>query len=124
VKGGIIFMPYKNGKSAWNFKDLTSKTFGRLIVLDRAENKHRKARWNCECQCEKKTKKTILGQDLIRQKVQSCGCISSENNIKRSTRHGQAKTRLYNIYLGQFDTLEEASEARRQAEIKYWGNER
>lgn len=36
------------------FIDLTNKTFGKLLVLKRAENRNQQTMWLCECQCEKK----------------------------------------------------------------------
>lgn len=57
--------------------DITGQRFGRLTVLERAENsKDGKARWICKCDCG--NIKTILGTHLRRGKIVSCGCYSHE----------------------------------------------
>lgn len=33
------------------FKDLTGKTYGRLTVVERVENRHGAAQWRCQCRC-------------------------------------------------------------------------
>ena len=59
-------------------KDLTGLTFGRLTVIERAENsKQGTARWRCVCVCGKK--KIIRSQSLVRGESQSCGCIKRKD---------------------------------------------
>lgn len=63
-------------------KDLTGMTFGRLTVLQRADDyvepksKKRHPQWLCRCEC--KNEKVILGSSLKRGLTKSCGCISKE----------------------------------------------
>lgn len=52
---------------------MTGQTFGKLTVLNRAENdKYGKAQWLCQCQCG--NKKIINGASLRKGLTQSCGC--------------------------------------------------
>ncbi len=77
--------------------NLTSQKFGRLEVLERAENdKDGNARWRCKCECG--TEKRILGGSLLYGKSISCGCFKREKASERATTHGEAKTRLYAVW--------------------------
>lgn len=67
--------------------DLTGKTFndGMITVVQRAENKGRKARWLCSCQCGKEF--VAYGYSLRAGLTKSCGCLSNtelgEEKMKR-----------------------------------------
>lgn len=71
-----------------NFKDLTGQYFGRLKVLERAEDyvdkkgKHY-VQWICECQCQEKNIVIIKRGNLTRHITQSCGCLQRELVSKR-----------------------------------------
>ena len=93
--------------------DLTGKKFGRLVVLERAENDWNKnPRWRCRCECGREV--IVLGHLLRNGNTTSCGCFSREchsalmktRNAKgqgkqpRHITHGGSKTRLYNIWIG------------------------
>lgn len=79
------------------FEDLTGKTFGRLKVIERAEDKIYKVgnrekvavRWLCECQCENKTRKIVFGESLKKGLATSCGCIKK----KRRTCKNKGKSK-------------------------------
>lgn len=64
-------------------KDLTGKTFGRLVVLRQADDyvspqgRHY-ARWLCECSCEKHTQCVVVGSRLTTGQTKSCGCYARE----------------------------------------------
>jgi len=45
-------------------KDLTGKTFGKLLVIERAENNNKQTMWLCECQCIDKNLKIVRGSHL------------------------------------------------------------
>lgn len=73
------------------FIDLTGKRFGRLIVIERVENKCGSSiRWLCRCDCG--NTKIIQGGSLKRNKTKSCGCLYKT--------HGQSYTRLYRCWGG------------------------
>lgn len=61
--------------------DITGQRFGRLLVLERAENStDGKARWLCQCDCG--NKKIIIGTHLRKGTIISCGCYSKERASK------------------------------------------
>lgn len=66
----------KNGHN--NFKNLTGKRFGRLIVLNLAEktDKYNTKYYLCKCDCGKE--KIIRGSQLTTGKTKSCGCLNLE----------------------------------------------
>lgn len=60
--------------------DLKNKTFGRLTVLERAENnKQGQPQWLCQCNCEgENSLKVIKGSSLRSGHTKSCGCLQRE----------------------------------------------
>ncbi len=61
--------------------DLTGQTFGRLTVLDRADNYvtpsgHERVQWYCKCECGKGV--IVIGSNLKNGRTQSCGCLQAE----------------------------------------------
>jgi hypothetical protein len=80
-------------------KDIKGMRFGRLTVLERAENnKHGQARWLCLCDCGSET---IVGSgNLSSGNTMSCGCLHREGLITRNTVHGECHSRLYDIWAG------------------------
>lgn len=78
-------------------KDLTGHMFGRLTVLERAgSDRNKKALWLCRCECGQITK-AITG-DLTSGNTKSCGCFKREQVVKTKTKHGQSRSRLYDVY--------------------------
>ena len=64
-------------ESPANFQDLRGKTFGRLLVLNRAENgPNWQVRWNCVCSCGNPV--TVLAGHLNSGHTRSCGCFQKE----------------------------------------------
>lgn len=75
------------------FIDLTGKRFGRLIVLERAENDNqKKPQWRCECDCGNQT--VVRANALRRGTIVSCGCYVKE--IHKT--HGDSGSRLYAVW--------------------------
>ena len=85
--------------------DLTGKKYGRLTVIERAEDyispkgiRHRK--WNCRCECG--STKPVRQTELLQGKTKSCGCLQKEQATKRITqrskKHGKKGTKLYNVW--------------------------
>ena len=59
------------------FKDLTGQKFGRLTVIERAENdKSGNVRWRCRCECGNFC--VVAGGKLTSEHTQSCGCLKRE----------------------------------------------
>ena len=85
--------------------DLTGQRFGRLTVLERAQNIGKDVAWLCQCDCGKQS--AVLGNSLKRGLSKSCGCLRDEMVSARFTRHGATKYnknhpdyRLYAIWRG------------------------
>lgn len=81
--------------------DLTGQRFGRLTVIDFAENVNHKNKWLCKCDCG--NYKKVSSSDLRANKVKSCGCLWKENSLlrgKAAYKDGRSKERLYKIYQG------------------------
>lgn len=65
-----------------NLIDLTGQTFGLWTVLEYSHKDHRSQhRWLCECSCEAKTQRKVIGNTLRDGRSTSCGC---------KTKHGHA----------------------------------
>lgn len=87
------------------FIDLTGQRFGRLTVLERAQNIEKETAWLCQCDCGKEH--IVLGKSLRQGKAKSCGCLRDEMVSARFTKHGATKDdktdpdyRLYAIWCG------------------------
>jgi len=66
-------------------KDLTGEMFGSLLVIKQAEDYvslkgTHYACWECECQCDKHTRLTVIAGNLIRGKTKSCGCYRTSDD--------------------------------------------
>lgn len=74
------------------FVDLTGERFGRLTVIERAENKCGKVAWLCKCDCGNTN--IVNAINLKNGKTNSCGCLKTEIH----TKHNMNNTRLYQIW--------------------------
>jgi len=78
-------------------KNLIGQKFGRLTVIERAENdKFGRAQWLCKCDCGNTC--VVLGKSLRRGLTQSCGCIHSEmvaSRNKENATHGMRGSKFY-----------------------------
>lgn len=84
------------------FIDLTGMKFGRLTVIERAEDYvspsgHHNIRWLCECDCNKSNPKRVVvtGMHLKGGTTMSCGCLRDEKLIERNI--SGAKTNDYEV---------------------------
>ena len=79
--------------------DLTGRRFGRLVVIERAENNaFGQTRWVCKCDCGHVV--TVRGLTLTAGKTQSCGCLIVERAKHGNPKHGYRYTRMYRIRAG------------------------
>lgn len=83
-------------------RDLTGQKFGRLYVVERADDKYdkygRHTMWRCVCDCGNET---VVGtSSLTCGNTTSCGCYFSEIISEIKTTHGMSKSRLYNVWNG------------------------
>ncbi len=82
---------------------MTGERFGRLVVLERAEDYvppsgRKKIMWKCKCDCGNET---IVTADALRRcRTKSCGCIAREKAEVLTKTHGMRKTRLYAVWCG------------------------
>ncbi|NFT07643.1 hypothetical protein FDF26_11310 [Clostridium botulinum] len=91
--------------------ELTSKKFGRLTVIERAENsKWGKTRWVCKCNCGKV--KTVLGEHLRKGRIVSCGCYNKEK--KSNLIHGERHSRIYSIWCDMKYRCSDSNSAKRR----------
>lgn len=68
-------------------KDLTDMRFGKLTVIEQAEDYidpqgHHRAQWKCKCDCGEIV--TVLGQSLKSGATKSCGCYMIDEATKRT----------------------------------------
>lgn len=78
------------------FVDLTGQVFGRLTVIDRAENKGKQTIWRCRCECGNQLE--VNAYNLKSGHTKSCGCINRENPPHKN--HGKCRTRIYKTWCG------------------------
>ena len=77
------------------FIDLSGKRYGKIVVLERAENRGKHTMWKCKCDCGNYT---ITGASELKSgTTKSCGCLKFES---RNSTHGLSDTRLYGIWQG------------------------
>lgn len=85
-------------------EDLTGQVFGRLIVLERADDYidsqgwHRLC-WKCKCVCANQTILNVKDNNLKTGNTRSCGCLQKEQLVKRS----KEQFKKYNDYEIQED---------------------
>ena len=85
---------YRSKFSRMKLDNLTGKRFGKLLVLERAENQisqagHPTTMWKCQCDCGNIA--VVNAQLLKRGSTQSCGC-------KVNVQNGLSRTRQYSIW--------------------------
>lgn len=79
-------------------KDLSNQRFGRLTVMERADNLGHHTRWLCKCDCGNYTKSHTTS--LTSGRAKSCGCLGREKATKSITTHGGRYTQLYSVWCG------------------------
>ena len=78
--------------------NLNGLRFGRLTVVGFSGlNKHRKATWNCLCDCGNSV--IVVGASLKNGSTKSCGCYELETKQERNTTHGLRKHDLYKTWI-------------------------
>lgn len=85
-------------------EDLVGKTFGRLVVLERAEDfidaqGYHRLCWKCKCSCKDNTILNVPDNRLKTGNTRSCGCLQKEQLAKKS----KINFKKYNEYEVQED---------------------
>lgn len=76
--------------------DLIGRVFGRLTVIERAENRGKEPCWVVVCNCG--STRSVLGSSLRSGQTRSCGCLAREVTASRSKTHGMAKSPEWKIW--------------------------
>lgn len=77
--------------------DLTGQRIGRLLVQERRGSANwGSPMWLCKCDCGNWC--LVASSNLRKNHTQSCGCLQRERTAEVHTTHGQAHTRIYNIW--------------------------
>lgn len=80
-----------------SIKDLTTKRFGKLIVLGYVYSKNKKAYWNCLCDC--RNERIVYGAYLRNGEVKSCGCLQKEKVIQTNKSRATHKLSGHRLYI-------------------------
>ena len=83
-------------------RDLTGVVFGRLTVIEQAEDRvrpdgSRSAQWLCQCSCGS-LPKVISQLCILNGNTKSCGCLHRDTVINRCTTHGKCHSKEYNSW--------------------------
>lgn len=101
--------------------DLTGQKFGRLTVIERANNsKDGRTRWKCVCECGSGKEVVVTGVDLRNGHSKSCGCIQKEIasiTVKPHYTHGKSNSRIYRIWRN----MKSRCYCKKNAIYKYYG---
>lgn len=71
--------------------DLSGKTFGRLLVKERAGSRSGRVTWACYCDCGNYVE--VVSNALTSGHTKSCGCWRTERNTSTELIHGHARRR-------------------------------
>ncbi len=83
-------------------KNRVGVRFGRLIVLERADNYvapggHVGTRWKCACDCGEIT---IVHAVNLRRGTTSCGCVQAQSRFTANRIHGESGSEEYGVWTG------------------------
>jgi hypothetical protein len=82
--------------------------YGRLVIVRRAPNaKGARSRWHCRCDCGGRS--ISQGHSLTTGRTQSCGCLSREGVVARSTTHGRSSDPEYSVWARMIGRCENPS---------------
>lgn len=104
--GGTVSCGCKNhekGPGLHGFKDLMGMRFGRLTVIERADDYvqgsgRRRVRWRCKCDCGNET--IVTADSLTGGHTISCGCYHMERITESNSTHHESNTPLYAVWNG------------------------
>lgn len=77
--------------------ELSGQRFGKLVaVRSHYDSEKRITLWECKCDCGNTC--NVRANSLVHGRTKSCGCLRKESNVQNKTKHGMAKTRIYNAW--------------------------
>lgn len=78
-------------------KDISGQKFGRLTVLYRLHNHHKKhTYWLCVCECGNLVE--VYGNSLKNGNTKSCGCLHKETISSLNCTHHKSNVKLYKVW--------------------------
>jgi len=83
--GRVSLLKEMELKKSW-FKNLSGQKFSRLFITSFSHKKNGRIYFNCQCDCGKSA--IVNSCNLKSGKTKSCGCLSVEKSVFRSTKHG------------------------------------
>ena len=123
----------------WNKIDLVGERFGKLKVMKEVKSKNNKdTYWECICDCG--NKHVVNGRVLRSGASRSCGCLLRDYKNRRKSKRNksgvtgvswQTTTQKWvasigykgrTVQLGRFTKKQDAIDARKEAEEKYYNN--
>jgi hypothetical protein len=94
-------MIFQKGGIMGKFVDRTGQRFGRLLALEKTNQKNASGniKWNCLCDCGNNV--VVTGSSLKSGDTQSCGCLfidvaAAKGKSKRT--HGLTNTKAYKVW--------------------------
>ena len=81
--------------------NLEGRRFGRLVVTTYAGANGKKASWTVRCDCG--TEKNLVGAELRKGGVQSCGCLAREKASARLRTHGMSGHPAFWVWRSMID---------------------
>ena len=78
------------------FRDLSGQRFGRLTVIERAENMGSATRWKCLCDCGKES--IAHAGSIVDGGTKSCGCLRLERWLESALDHGMSNSLEYSSW--------------------------
>ncbi len=78
-----------------------SKFFYLTVIKTTNKRSGRAVLWSCKCDCGKEVLRTHYS--LVNKRRTSCGCFTRELTIKRNTKHGKSRTKVYKTWKGIFE---------------------
>lgn len=106
--------------SQLSVKDRVGERFGRLVVIERADdyaapNGNRHVCWKCKCDCGNET--AVDACLLATGHTKSCGCLKKEKLTAGNVKHGGRYDRLYKVLANMKNRCYNAS----SDDYKYYG---
>lgn len=104
-------------------EDLTGRVFGRLTVIERAENRSGRACWLCKCECG--NVKSYYANHLKKGSTKSCGCLAQEMKQSQEFKelHSNMMKELNNKQWQNEEYKNKMSNIAKQRATQLWQNE-